>query len=165
MPRLKKFFLTKKGLSKIEQEYQELKKLKAFKTKGESPRIFHSEDINPEFLAYQEDLELLETRIAELGEILKNVQSIVVPSKGEQDMVGLGALVTVEVDGQKDELEIVGTLEANPSLGRISNESLVGKNLVGRKVGDEVAVHSAITTTYKIKKIVYKNNVKSECKR
>jgi len=101
MPRLKKFFLTKKGLSKIEQEYQELKKLKVFKTKGESPRIFHSEDINPEFLAYQEDLELLETRIAELGEILNNVQPIVVPSKGEQDTVGLGALVTVEVDGER----------------------------------------------------------------
>jgi transcription elongation factor GreA len=150
-----KFFLTKEGLTRIENEYKELKKLKSFKTKGESPRIFHSEEIDPEFLAFQEDLELLDTRIIELENILKNSQLIVQPPKEQRNVVGLGALVTVEVNGQEDELEIVGTLEANPALGRISDESPVGKMLVGRKVGDEVVVHSAIATIYRIKKIVY----------
>jgi transcription elongation factor GreA len=159
------FFLTKEGLKRFKDEYQELKRLKSFKVSGESPRIFHSEDINPEFLAYQEDLELLDARIMELEDILKNVQPITVPPKEKQGVVGLGAMITVEVDGQEDELEIVGTLEANPSLGRISNESPVGRNLVGRRVGDEVVVRSAAATTYKIKKIVYHNNTKSGCKR
>lgn len=159
------FFLTKEGLRHFKDEYEELKRLKSFKVRGESPRIFHSEDINPEFLAYQEDLELLDARIMELEDILKNVQPITVPSKEKQGVVGLGAMIAVEVDGQEDELEIVGTLEANPSLGRISNESLVGRNLVGRKAGDEVVVHSAAATTYKIKKIVYHNNAKPGCKR
>lgn len=150
-----KFFLTKEGLLRIENEYKELKKLKFFKTKGESPRIFHSEEIDPEFLAFQEDLELLDTRLIELETILKNVQLIVPPPKEKRDVVGLGALVTVGVDGQEDELEIVGTLEANPSLGRISDESPVGRMLVGKKVGDEVVIHSPKATVYRIKKIVY----------
>ncbi len=158
------FFLTKEGLKRFKNEYQELKRLKSFKVSGESPRIFHSEDINPEFLAYQEDLELLDARIMELEDILKNTQLITAPPKDKQRVIGLGAMVTVEVGGQEDELEIVGTLEANPSLGRISNESPVGRNLVGHKVGDEVVVHSAVATTYKIKKIIYHNNAKRDAK-
>ena len=151
----KKFFLTKEGLSRIEKEYQELKKLKAFKTKGESPRIFHSEEVDPEFLAFQEDLELLDTRIMDLEMVLKNVQMIAPPAKDKKDIVALGSTVVVEVDGQEDEFKIVGTLEANPSLGIISEESLVGKALLGKKVGDEVVVRSAVETVYKIKKITY----------
>ena len=50
---------------------------------------------------------------------------------------------------------IVGTLEANPSLGKISNESPVGKALLGRRVGDEVIISSPIKTVYKIKGIKY----------
>ena len=151
----KKFFLTKEGLARIKDEYQELKRLKLSRISSESPRILHSEDINPEFLAFQEDLELLDTRIVELETILKNTQLIVPPPKEQRNVVGLGALVTVEVNGQEDELEIVGTLEANPSLGIISEESLVGKALLGKKVGDGVVVNSAIETVYKIKKITY----------
>jgi transcription elongation factor GreA len=50
---------------------------------------------------------------------------------------------------------IVGTLEANPSEGRISIESPVGKALLGKKVGDEVIITSPIKIVYKIKKIKY----------
>ncbi len=149
------FFLTKEGLNRFKDEYEELKRLKSFKVSGESPRIFHSEDINPEFLAYQEDLELLDARIMELEDILKNVQPIMVPPKEKQGIVGLGAMITVEVDGQEDELEIVGTLEANPSLGRISNECTVGRNLLGHSVRDEVIVSSGSKAFYKIKRIKY----------
>ncbi|MBU4351040.1 GreA/GreB family elongation factor [Candidatus Parcubacteria bacterium] len=151
----KKFFLTKSGLSRVEREYQELLKLKAFKTTGESPRIFHSEEIDPEFLAFQEDLELLETRIIELEDVLKNSQVISSPPKERRNVVALGATVTIEVDGEKDEFEIVGTLEADPRLGRISDESMVGRALIGLRVGEEVTVQSPVKTTYKIKAIRY----------
>ena len=151
----KKFYLTKQGLEKIKKEYQDLKNLKLSKTKGEIPKIWHSEDLNPEYLSFQEDLSFLESRIAELEYILKNTELIKPPPKEKQNMVNLGATVLVEVDGQNDEFMIVGSLEANPAIGKISNESPVGRMLLGHRVGDEVVVSSPIQTVYKIKKIKY----------
>lgn len=149
------FYLTEEGLQKIKREYRNLLVLKKSKTKREAPKILESEEVNPEYLTFQEDLGFLEARIAELKNILKNVQLIKAPPKERQDIVDLGATVLVEVDGQLDEFEIVGTLEANPSLGKISNESPVGKSLLGHKVGDEVIVSSPIKTIYRIKEIRY----------
>lgn len=154
----KNFYLTKDGLEKIKKEYQDLKRLKLAKKKGEIPKIWHSEDLNPEYLSFQEDLSFLENRIAELEYILKNVELIKPPSKEKQNVINLGAKVVVEVDGQTDEFEIVGTLEANPAVGKISNESPVGKALLGHKVGDVVTIFSPIQTIYKIKKIKYQTS-------
>jgi len=155
MPEEKKFYLTKQGLERIKKEYQYLKNLKLSKTKGEIPKIWQSEDLNPEYLSFQEDLSFLESRIAELEYILKNTELIKPPPKEKQNMVNLGATVLVEVDGQNDEFMIVGSLEANPAIGKISNESPVGRMLLGHRVGDEVVVSSPIQTVYKIKKIKY----------
>jgi transcription elongation factor GreA len=157
MPEEKKFYLTKQGLERIKKEYQDLRNLKLAKTKGEFPKIWHSEDINPEYLSFQEDLDFLGSRIVELEYILKNAELIKTPSKEKRNIVNLGATVLVKVDGQTDEFEIVGSLEANPSLGKISNESPVGRALLGRKTGEEVVVSSPIKTIYKIKKIKYKS--------
>ncbi len=73
----------------------------------------------------------------------------------KQIFVNLGAKVKIEVTGKNDEFMIVGTLEANPNLGMISNECPVGKALLGHKVGDEITISSPIKTTYKIKGIKY----------
>jgi transcription elongation factor GreA len=152
----KKFYLTKEGLAKIEREYQELKKIRFAKIKGESPKIWHSEDLNPEYLSFQEDLNFLESRIAELEYILKNIELIKNPPKEKQNIVDLGATVTLEeADGQINEFMIVGTLEANPGEGKISSESPVGKSILGKKIGDEVVITSPIKVVYKIKKIRY----------
>ncbi len=152
----KKFYLTKEGLGRLKKEYRDLKELKLAKTRGESPKILHSEDLNPEYLAFQEDLSFLEIRLAELENILKNADLIRPPSKEKQNIVNLGATILVEVDGQNDEFTLVGSLEANPSLGKISNESPVGKALLGHRAGEEVLVSSPIQTAYKIKKIKYR---------
>ena len=154
----KKFYLTKEGLEKIKKEYQNLKNLKLSKTKGEVPKIWHSEDLNPEYLAFQEDLSFLESRVAELEYILKNAELIKLPPKGKQNVINLGARVLVEVNGQTDEFTIVGSLEANPAIGKISNESPVGRALLGHKVGDMVGISSPIQTVYKIKKIKYQTS-------
>lgn len=151
----KKFYLTKEGLERIKKEYKYLGELKLAKTRGESPKILHSEDLNPEYLAFQEDISFLEARIIELENIQKNAELIKPPVKSKQNIVNLGATVLVEVDGQKDEFTLVGPLEANPSIGQISNESPVGHALLGRKIGDAVVVSSPIQTIYKIKKIKY----------
>jgi transcription elongation factor GreA len=150
-----KFYLTKEGLERLKKEYVDLKELKFAKTKGESPKILHSEDLNPEYLAFQEDISFLESRIIELENVFKNAAIINIPRKEKQNIIDLGATIMVEVDGQKDEFTLVGSLEANPSVGKISNESPVGKALLGHRVGDNVIVSSPIQTAYKIKKIKY----------
>jgi len=155
MAQEKKSYLTKEGLEKIKKEYQSLKSFKSSKIKGDIPEIWHSEDLNPEYLSFQEDLSLLESRIVELKYILKNAQLIKPPPKEKQNIINLGAKVLVEVDGQTDEFQIIGTLEANPAIGKISNESPVGRALLGHKIGDEVTISSPIKTVYKIKKIKY----------
>ena len=152
----KKFYLTKEGLKKLEREHSDLIELKLAKTKGEeAPKVLQSEDLNPEYLAFQEDVGFLGSRIIELENVIKNSELIKPPRGGKQNIVGLGTQVTVEVDGQKDEFTLVGSLEANPSVGKISNESPVGKALLGHKIGDDVIVSSPIQTTYKIKKVRY----------
>jgi len=155
MVKEKKYYLTKEGLIKLKAEYQHLKKLKLLRTRGETPRFLHSEDLNPEYLSFYEDLNFIDTRLFELERIFRNSELIKIPPKEKQNEVNLGATVLVEIDGQEDEFTIVGSLEANPSLGKISNESPVGKMLLGRKVGEEVIISSPIKVTYKIKKIRY----------
>jgi len=153
----KKFYLTKKGLEKLKKEYQQLKELRFAKIKGkEVPKILASEDVNPEYLVFQEDLNFLEARIADLAQVFKNVILIRPPPKEKRSIVNLGATVTLEErDGQINEFIIVGTLEANPGEGKISSESPVGKALLGKKIGDEILITSPIRVAYKIKKIKY----------
>jgi len=152
----KTFFITKSKLQEFEKEYKELLTLEKLKTAGEqAPKIFESEDLNPEFLSFQEDMGFLRSRIDEVKNILENHELIKIPSKEKAHFIDLGAKVKVDVGGQKDEFIIVGTLEANPVLGKISNESPVGKALLGHKVGDEITISSPSKTTYKIKNIKY----------
>lgn len=80
----------------------------------------------------------LEARIAELEYLLANATVL---DKGRTDVVSLGSIVQLETsDDRKYRYTIVGSYEANPGAGRISNESPVGKALVGRKAGDQVIV-------------------------
>jgi transcription elongation factor GreA len=152
----KTFYITKSKLQELKKEYEELLDLERKKSLGEeAPKIFESEDLNPEFVSFQEDVGFLRSRIDELKNILDHHELIKIPAKDKQKIISLGAKVKIEVDGQRDEFTLVGTLEANPALGRISNESPVGKALLGHKVGEEVSVSSPIKTTYKIKSIKY----------
>jgi transcription elongation factor GreA len=152
----KTFYITKAKLEELKKEHEELLDFERRKALGEeAPKILESEDLNPEFVSFQEDVGFLRSRIDELKNILEHHELIKNPPKEKQNVVGLGAKVKIDIDGQKDEFIIVGTLEANPALGKISNESPVGKALLGHKIGDEVVVSSPIKTTYKIKNIKY----------
>ena len=134
-----KYYLTPHGFLKFKKEYKKLLEARGSK------------------LTDAEDLPRINERIEELDLILKSCEIIKLPVKEKSNVAILGATVVVEVDGQVDELTIVGTLEANPSLGKISNQSPVGKALLNRKIGEEVSVSSAIKTVYKIKGIKYEN--------
>ena len=155
MAEAKKFYLTKEGLERIKREYENLKAFRLEKIKEKRPEILHSQDLNPEYFVFQQDLDQLEFRIAELEDILQNAQIIKAPPKKEQNTVHLGATVTLEEDDKINEFMIVGSLEANPSEGKISSESPVGKALLGKKAGEEVLITSPIKVVYKIKKIKY----------
>ncbi len=145
-----------KTMQELKKEHESLVSIEKHKTLGEeAPKIFESEDINPEFLSFQEDMSFLRSRISELKNILERHEIIKNPPKEKRSVIGLGAKVKVDVEGEKDEFIIVGTLEANPAVGKISNESPVGKALLGHKIGDFVVVSSPIKTTYKIKNIKY----------
>lgn len=155
----KKYYITKAKFSELKKEYEELLQTEKNKTVGqEAPKILESEDMNPEFVSFQEDIGFLRSRIDELKDILDHHELIKKPVKTEQGIVGIGAKVKIDVAGKKDEFVIVGTLEANPALGKISNESPVGKALLGKKIGDEVLISSPVKTTYKIKGIKYEIN-------
>jgi transcription elongation factor GreA len=152
----KKFYLTKEGLAKIKKEYNSLKSLKFAKVTGETPKVLHSEDLSQEYLSFQEDLSFMETRLTELEYILKNTELIKSPVKSQQKAIGLGATILVDAAGKKNEFTLVGSLEANPDNGLISDESPVGKALLGHKIGDLVAIPLPAKPVYKIKKIEYK---------
>ena len=155
----KVFYITKGKLQELKKEYEELLNIERKKALGqEAPKLLESEDLNPEFVSFQEDIGFLRSRIDELKNILDHHELIKSPAKDRRGVIELGAKVKVGVDGQWDEFVIVGTLEANPTLGKISNESPVGKALLGHKIGDEVAVSSPIKIIYKIKNIKYEIN-------
>jgi len=149
-----KFYLTKKGLERIKKEYEDLRKIKLSKIRGEAPSILHSEDLNPEYLSFREDMAFIEKRIVELENVLKNTELIVAPS--DKNIVKIGATVTLEEkDGQLNEFMVVGTLEANPGQGKISADSPVGRALLDQKIGNEIVLNSPVRVEYKIKKIKY----------
>ncbi len=150
------FYITKKKLQELQEEHEGLLEFERKRSLSqEAPKILESEDLNPEFVSFQEDVGFLRSRIDELKNILDHHELIKNPAKNERSVVGLGAKVKIAVDGQNDEFLLVGTLEANPAMGKISNESPVGRALLGHKVGDEVFINSPMGITYKIKNIKY----------
>jgi len=150
------FYITNAKLHELKKEYEDFLSIEHKKNLDlDVPKVLESEDLNPEFVSFQEDVGFLRSRIDELKNILDHYELIKNPTKDKQGVVGVGAKVKIDMNGQKDEFIIVGTLEANPVVGKISNESPVGKALLGHKVGDEILVSSPVDITYKIKGIKY----------
>ena len=102
-------------------------------------------------------MSLLEVRLAEYENVLKNVELIAPPPAEKKMVVHLGATVTLREEPGKvtNEYTILGTLEANPGAGKISSESPVGRALLGKKIGEEVVISSPIKVVYKIQRISY----------
>jgi len=150
------FYVTKEKLKQLKKEHAELVEFEHNKVMGqEAPRMLESEDMNPEFISYHEDIDSLRFRIEELHNVIEHHELIKIPAKEEQHVVGVGATIKIDINGKKNEFMITGTLEANPEAGKISNESPVGKALLGHRVGDEIVVVHPDKTVYKIRDIKY----------
>lgn len=154
MKKSDKIYLTAQGLAKLKQEYEELIHVKrpAIVQRIARARDFGDLSENSEYDEAKNEQAFIEGRIEELETILHNVQLISAPPK--VDFVVIGSSVVVESEGEIDEFTIVGSVEANPSKKRISNESPVGKALLGAKVGEEIWVTTPVVRVkYKILEI------------
>lgn len=109
---------------------------------------------NAEYEDAKNEQAFVEGEIMRLEVILSNAQ--IIESSGKQETIGLGAKITVKEKGRKETevFQLVGAAEANPREGRISNESPMGRALMGHKVGDLVTVRAPDgNIVFEIKKI------------
>ena len=150
----KKNILTYEGLQKLEEELQNLKVVKRHEIAQKIKEAREQGDLseNAEYDAAKDEQRDIETRIEELEKILKNAEVVV----EDLDKINIGCVVKLLDIEYSEELEykIVGSTEADSLKGKISNESPVGKALIGCKVGDNVEVETAAGTfTYKVLEI------------
>ena len=157
----KKNILTRKGLETLEDELQELKvnRRKEVAEKIKEAREQGDLSENAEYDAAKDEQRDIEARIEELEKILKNVE-VVDEEDVTADRVMIGSSVRI-YDVEFDEelsYKIVGSTEANSIKGKISNESPVGKALMGAVVGENVTVHTpAGESVFKVLEITAPN--------
>ena len=157
----KKNILTYEGLKKYEEELQELKVVKRREVAQKIKEAREQGDLseNAEYDAAKDEQRDIEARIEELEKILKNAEVV---DEDEVDLgrINIGCKVKILDIEYNDELEykIVGSTEANSLKGKISNESPVGKALIGTKVGDVINVETpAGVFQYKVLEIQRSN--------
>ena len=146
-----KTYLTPEGFRKLKEEYETLvsEKYPAVAKRIQSARDMGILDDNPEYEAALNEQAFIKGRISELENLLKT--AVIVEKPQDFSVVKIGSTVVVQVNDEVDEFTIVGKTEADPAKNRISNESPVGKALLGKKVGDEVVVETEVfSTRYKI---------------
>ena len=154
----KKNLLTYAGLKKLEDELHDLKVVKRKEVAEKIKEAREQGDLseNAEYDAAKDEQRDIELRIEEIEKILKNAE-VVVEDEVDEGKINVGCKVKVhDYEFEEDiELKIVGSTEANSLEGKISNESPVGKALIGAKQGDVVDVELADgeVMQYKVLKI------------
>ncbi len=134
----KPVYVSAEGLKKLESELEELRTSKRTEVAERIHNAMEFGDFseNSELEQAKNDQAFLEGRIQSLEQMLK--KAIVIEQNGHHDRVEIGSTVIVETEGEKTEYKIVGSAEAAPGEGRISNESPVGKALMGHRAGESV---------------------------
>jgi transcription elongation factor GreA len=136
----KKYLLTQEGLLKLNEE---LKVLVNEKRKEVIERIREAAahgDLseNADYAQAREEQSFIEGRIQEIEDMIKNAE--IITASTQHSTVTIGSTVKVKTGGEDKTYAIVGSNEANPTQGKISNESLVGRALLGKKAGDKITV-------------------------
>ena len=151
-------FLTKEGYQKLQDELDYLRKAKRQEVANRLHEAMEGGELieNAEYEAAKNEQAFVEGRIQELDMLLASAKIIEDNGpKRKSDGVQLGSKVTIkEGNFEPETFTIVGMAEANPREGKISNESPIGKAILGRKIGDSVKVETpGGTYTVKILKI------------
>ena len=137
----KQHYLTPEGAQRLREELEFLKTTKRSELAKRLREAIQMGDLseNADYIAAKEEQGFLEGRIQEIEALLR--QAIIIEDNGHKEIVDMGAKVTIQEGSAPEETyHIVGPAEANPRIGKISHESPIGKALLGRKVGDEIAV-------------------------
>jgi transcription elongation factor GreA len=144
--------ITAEGLVEVRRELEQLvgtrrpeiiAKIKAAREHGDLSENF-------EYHAARNEQAFIETRVRELEAIVKN--HVIIETRAANGRVDLLSTVTFAEEGESEETyRIVGPTEADPRAGRISFESAIGRALIGRRVGDEVEVHTPTGSRYSVR--------------
>ncbi|CAI9388400.1 MULTISPECIES: transcription elongation factor GreA [Bacillaceae] len=141
----KEFPMTLAGKEKLEQELEQLKtvKRKEVVERIKIARSFGDLSENSEYDSAKEEQAFVEGRITTIENMIRNAK-IISEDELDRDTVSLGSSVTfIELpDGEEETYTIVGSAEADPFEGKISNDSPIAKSLFGKKVGDKVIVQT-----------------------
>ena len=157
----KKYILTYEGLQKLEEDLQDLKVVKRREIAQKIKEAREQGDLseNAEYDAAKDEQRDIEARIEEIELILKNAE-VVVEDEVDLDKISVGCKVRILDIEYDEELEykIVGSTEANSLKGKISNESPLGRALLGATVGDVVKVEAPVgELSYKVLEIQRSN--------
>ena len=134
-------FLTREGQQRLKQELDHLRTVRRQEVARRLHKALEEGDIleNAELEDARNEQAFVEGRILTLESTLRDV--VIIEEEGPRETVGLGSRVTVvEGDGAPETYHIVGSAEADPAKGLISNESPLGQALLGRKVGEQAVV-------------------------
>lgn len=146
-------FLTKEGFQKLQEELEQLRTVKRAEVADRLHEAMEGGELieNAEYEAAKNEQAFVEGRILDLETLLATARVIEDSRTGKHGAVQVGSKVTLREQGYDPETyTIVGAAEANPREGKISNESPIGKAIVGHQAGDEVVVETP-GGTYKVK--------------
>jgi transcription elongation factor GreA len=144
-------YLTREGLAKLREELDELVNVRRAEVASRIHDAKEHGDVseNAEYEDAKNEQAFVEGRIQTLSALIKN--AVLIDEHHSTTHVQIGSTVDVESDGRRERYTIVGSAEAAPGDGRISNESPVGRALLGHKKGEKVTVSvPAGDTVYKI---------------
>jgi transcription elongation factor GreA len=143
----KPVLLTKEGLRQLEEELEQLVSVRRVEV---ADRIRHARDFgdiseNSEYTEAKNEQSLVEGRILTVEAMIRNAV-LIEEAEREAGVVDVGASVSVRLDDEEETYAIVGPAEADPLRGRISNESPLGRALIGHRAGEEVEWDSPMGT-------------------
>ena len=141
----KQFHLTKEGIAELEAELKSLiAQRPPIAERIKSAREFGDLAENAEYTSALQEQERVESRVSEIEHILLNVEIIKKNKNGQK--VQLGSSVKLKGEGGRTkEFQVVGTVEADPLNGKVSDESPIGKVLIGKKVGDKIEINTYVS--------------------
>lgn len=140
---LRRINITKEGLEKIQTELAELEQNRrpAVIERIRKARELGDLSENAEYAEAKEEQGFIEGRVAELKQIINN--AVVIEKDTQSGLAGIGSKIKVHTEEQAErEFHLVGANEADPAAGKISDQSPIGRALMGKKVGDTVAVQT-----------------------
>ncbi len=149
-----KYYLSQERLEELKDELENLRTVKRMEVAEHLKRAKEYGDLseNSEYSEAKEEQARVETRIFELEELLK--KAVIITKGAGTSRVEVGSKVTLKKDASTFEYVIVGSNESRPEEGKISNESPIGRALLGRNVGDRVEVATPSgKSAYQIMKI------------